>query len=116
MPPLSVIHAQRRDMGNIAKIGWVVACVLIGPACHAPEPGPTAPLPPSLVTIRGSVADAVDWLGPVAAKIEVIGGPLSGLSTTTDRNGAFELTGPFGNTNVTLRVSAEPYYATRTFT
>src|SRR5262245_64914525 len=82
MPPLSVIHAQRRDMGNIAKIGWVVACVLIGPACHAPEPGPTAPLPPSLVTIRGSVADAVDWLGPVAAKIEVIGGPLRDRKST----------------------------------
>ena len=39
----------------------------------------------------------------------VIDGPASGLSATTDKDGSFELTGPFGGTNVTLRVSADGY-------
>jgi hypothetical protein len=100
-------------MGNISRIGCVVCCVLIGPACHAPEPSPVAPHPPSIVTIRGYVVD--QYLDGVAANVEVIDGPASGLSTMADKGGTFELTGPFGGTNITLRISAERY-TTKTFT
>ena len=86
---------------------FVLLCALFGSACHAPEPGPVAPRPPSVVTIFGNVGDA--WLDAVPAKVEVVDGPASGLSTHTDEGGNFRLTGPFGGTNVTLRVSADGY-------
>jgi hypothetical protein len=100
-------------MGNLSKMSCVVACVLSSPACHAPAPSPVAPRPPSIVTIRGAVGD--QFYDPVAARIEVLGGSASGLSTMTDKAGAFELTGPFGGTSIVLRISAD-HHATGTFT
>jgi len=94
-------------MGNISKITCVVVGILIGSACHAPEPSPVAPLPPSTVTIRGGVGN--QWFDGFVATVEVVEGPVSGLSTVSDVEGTFELTGPFGGTNVTLRITANGY-------
>jgi hypothetical protein len=96
-----------------STLAIVAVLALVDLGCHGPEPSPVAPRPPSVVTINGGVGNM--WLDAVLANVTVIDGPASGLSATTDEHGSFELTGPFGGTNVTLRVSADGY-ATGVFT
>jgi hypothetical protein len=90
-----------------STLAIVAVLALVDLGCHGPEPSPVAPRPPSVVTINGGVGNM--WLDAVLANVTVIDGPASGLSATTDKHGSFELTGPFGGTNVTLRVSADGY-------
>src|SRR5262245_38968336 len=92
-------------------------CVAGTSGCNAPRdltPAPT-PMPaptPSLATFTfgGYVGD--QSLSPVPfATVEVVGGPASGLSASTDNRGYYELTGPLGGlTTLTLRVSSSGYH------
>jgi hypothetical protein len=68
---------------------------------------PVAPSAPTVVTIRGGISD--QSLSPVQARIEVLSGTETVLDTHSDNLGRFELTGPFGGTIVTMRLSAVSY-------
>jgi len=65
-------------------------------------PGPSLmppPNPPKGTQLAGTVSDAA-WRVLAGARVEVVDGPLAGLSTTTDVNGAYWLTGAFDETTL----------------
>ena len=68
---------------------------------------PSAPSGPTVVTIHGNIGD--QSLSAVQARIEVLSGTDTVLETHSDYFGRFELTGPFGGTVVTMRLSAASY-------
>ena len=49
------------------------------------------------IQLAGTVSDAA-WRSLAGARVEVVDGPLAGLSTTTDANGEYRLTGAFDET------------------
>jgi hypothetical protein len=68
------------------------------PGSSGPSPVPQ-PGPPVAggIQLAGTVSDAA-WRSLAGARVEVVDGPLAGLSTTTDANGEYRLTGAFDET------------------
>lgn len=97
-------------------VAVAIAFSLLFAACHGSravlpvQPSePSAASAPTVVTIHGAIGD--QSLSPVwAAHIEVLdsAGAIV-LETHSDNLGRFELSGPFGGTLVTMRLSAQGY-------
>jgi len=66
-----------------------------GPS-SVPQSGPQ-PAPPRGIQLAGTVSDAA-WRPLAGARVEVVDGPHAGLSTTTNANGEYRLTGAFDDT------------------
>lgn len=66
-----------------------------GPS-SVPQAGPQ-PAPQPGIQLAGTVSDAA-WRPLAGARVEVVDGPQAGLSTTTNANGEYRLTGAFDET------------------
>lgn len=96
-------------MTNRTPVGFVLLVLAMGvarcdsdhrPGPSGPSPVPQSgpqPTPPSGIQLAGTVSDAA-WRRLSGARVEVVDGPQAGLSTTTDTNGEYRLTGAFDDT------------------
>jgi hypothetical protein len=74
-----------------------------------PLPAPLPVAPPTLSQVMGRVSDTANrWLP--GASVEVLTGPQTGTTTTSDATGAFSLTGAFDGTT-RFRATKEGYVA-----
>ena len=71
----------------------------------APQPNPTPN--PSQIQLTGYVADSA-FRSLAGARVEIVAGPETGMSTTTDATGHFSMTGLFDDTNQ-VRATKEGY-------
>src|SRR5688500_11523884 len=94
-------------MTNRTLVGLLLVALGVGlTGCDGhgrPGPSGPSPVPPSRppaaggIQLAGTVSDAA-WRSLAGARVEVVDGPLAGLSTTTDGNGEYRLTGAFDET------------------
>jgi hypothetical protein len=121
--PMAAAHVpgehQMSMKNELTHLAVVIAFGLLFAACHGGREvlpvEPSQPSAPTVVTIHGAIGD--QSLSPVwAARIEVLSSTGTVLlETHSDNLGRFELSGQFGGTIVTMRLSA-PGYDTVTVT
>ena len=97
VPPLFVAR-----VGFVLVLGLALAGCDRSPASPSPESpqgSPSSPpgSPSGSIQLAGSVSDAA-WRPLAGARVEVVDGPQAGLSTNTDHNGEFHLSGNFDDT------------------
>jgi hypothetical protein len=106
-------------MTNRTYVGGLLVVLAAGlTGCDADRrPGPSGPSPvpqsgpptPTGIHLAGTVSDAA-WRPLAAARVEVVNGPQTGLSTTTDAQGNYQLTGTFDDTT-RFRATKESHVA-----
>ena len=82
---------------TLSGIAFLIAAQGLAGCSDCPAAGPTPPIvdQPAPTTITGSVSGPFVGFALVGARVEVVGGPEAGLSTTTDADGLFSLSGRF---------------------
>lgn len=93
----------RSAVVGLILLGSAIGCdstTPLAPTPRAPDvPSSSTPPPanPNAIALAGTVVDRV-WRPLAGARVEVLDGPDSGLSTLTDAKGGFQLVGEFNPT------------------
>lgn len=98
----------------LTVVAVVVTALALG--CGSDFPGPSAPSAVPTYTVSGIVRDSSSTLAVEGVQVQLIAGPVSGMSASTNTAGEFSLSAvPSGG--ITLRATKDGYVAVdRTFT